>query len=217
MRCIPITEILSQDQIVPAFLERTLGYIQISGLIRQSLLLEAFGDICSNRNCGSSHLRCQTINLVFWIRFTMSINRQNKFMRPLPYDQILKFLCRWPLHPVLCHLACLLCSLRFLLNSGSWLLFSVVVILTTGYWILDSLFCLLYFRFCSSCSILDSLFFGSSAFCLSSTGFWLLAPGFAFLLSSFLLTTGSWLLYSSSILSHIFPAPFQTALYFPRC
>jgi hypothetical protein len=102
MQCIPIAEILSQDQIIPAFLNRSLGYIQVSGLIRQSLFLEAFSDICGNGNRGSSYLRCQPIKLAFWVRFTVPINRQNEPMSFFPDNQIPEFLCRLPFHPLFC-------------------------------------------------------------------------------------------------------------------
>jgi hypothetical protein len=51
-------------------------------------LFVAFGDIRRNGNGGSSHLGGQAKQFRFWQILRQSINRQNRLMCLLPYDEI---------------------------------------------------------------------------------------------------------------------------------
>lgn len=54
--CFAIAEILSQDKVIPALFQRTLGNIQEPGFISFTSPPKSFGDIGRNGNRSTAHL-----------------------------------------------------------------------------------------------------------------------------------------------------------------
>src|SRR6267378_2894798 len=81
---VPVTQIGGENQIVATLLNGSLSNIHETRFVALASFLEAFRDVCRDRNGSPSKLRCQNINLFFREPPSVLVRSQNKLMRFLP-------------------------------------------------------------------------------------------------------------------------------------
>src|SRR5207247_3291487 len=83
---VSITEILRQDQIVAALLQRSLRQVHEAGLVQSAAPPESLGDVGRNRYCRPPHLRRQAISFLSREASRESVDGQYELMRFAPHQ-----------------------------------------------------------------------------------------------------------------------------------
>src|SRR3990172_6626058 len=83
-----VSQILRQNQVIPAFLNRSLGHIHESDLVRSSSPTEPFRNISCDGDRRPSHLAAKAIRLLPRKALRECVDREHVAVSLSPYNQI---------------------------------------------------------------------------------------------------------------------------------
>jgi hypothetical protein len=91
---IDVLKVSSQDEVIAAFFQRALSYVQEPDFILGAAFLVSFGDIGGDRGCRASHLGRQPKQLALWESLCMFINVEDELMGfPPRSSNVRVFIC----------------------------------------------------------------------------------------------------------------------------